>query len=380
MEYKRLLRLDEIEDDSLFLWGPRQVGKSTLLKERFPDAVFYDLLNSEVYERLFRKPQLLRQDIMALDKDKIVIIDEVQKIPQLLDEVHWLMVNHGYRFILCGSSARKLKTVGTNLLGGRALRCAMFPLVSAEIDDFDIDKAINNGMIPRHYLAANPKRRLQAYIGVYLNEEIRMEAQLRNLTAFNRFLEVAAGCDGEIVNYTNIAQDCGVSSPTVKEYFAILQQTMIGYMIESFTLSKKRRVITSPKFYFFDVGIVNYLLHRSRLVPGSADYGHAFEHFVVQEIIAWLGYSCSDERLTYWHTSSGYEVDCVVGEGRLAIEIKSVKEVQSRHTKGLAAFAEDFPDSRRIVVSLDPVRRVMGGIEIIPVMEFLKMMWGGELS
>lgn len=379
MEYKRLLRLDEIEEDSLFLWGPRQVGKSTLLKERFPNAVFYDLLNSEVYERLLRKPQLLRQDVEALEKESIVIIDEVQKIPTLLDEVHWLMVNRGNRFVLCGSSARKLKAVGTNLLGGRALRCAMFPLVSAEIDDFDLNRAINNGLIPRHYLAANPKRRLQAYIGVYLNEEIRMEAQLRNLTAFNRFLEVAAGCDGEIVNYTNIAQDCGVSSPTVKEYFAILQQTMIGYMIESFTLSKKRRVITAPKFYYFDVGIVNYLLHRSQLIPGSADYGHAFEHFVVQEIIAWLGYNCSDERLTYWHTSSGYEVDCVIGAGRVAIEIKSVKEVQSRHTKGLAAFGEEFPDSRRIVVSLDPVRRIVGDIEILPVMEFLNMMWSGNL-
>jgi len=379
MEYKRLLRLDEIADDSLFLWGPRQVGKSTLLRERFPDAVYYDLLNSEVYERLMRRPELLRQDAEAIDAGNIIIIDEVQKIPALLDEVHWLIVNRGCRFILCGSSARKLKAVGTNLLGGRALRCAMFPLVSAEIDDFDLNRAVNNGMIPRHYLTANPARRLQAYIGVYLNEEIRMEAQLRNLSAFNRFLEVAAGCDGEMVNYTNIAQDCGVSAPTVKEYFAILQQTMIGYMIEAFTQSKKRRVLTAPKFYYFDVGIVNYLLHLKNLRPGSADYGHAFEHFVVQEIVAWLGYNNSDERLSYWHTSSGYEVDCVIGDARIAIEIKSVGEVMSRHTKGLAAFGEEFPACRRIVVSLDPQRRVMNGIEIIPVLEFLKMMWKGEM-
>lgn len=379
MEYKRILRLDEIADDSLFLWGPRQVGKSTLLKERFPDAVFYDLLNSEVYERLLRQPSLLRQDVAALQQNKIIVIDEVQKIPALLDEVHWLITNRGNRFILCGSSARKLKAVGTNLLGGRALRCTMFPLVSAEIDDFDLDRAINNGLIPRHYLATNPSRRLQAYIGVYLNEEIRMEAQLRNLTAFNRFLEVAAGCVGEIVNYTNIAQDCGVSSPTVKEYFAILQQTMIGYMIEAFTLSRKRRVLTSPKFYYFDVGVVNYLLHRRNLKPGGIDYGHAFEHLVVQEIVAWLGYNNSDERLTYWHTSTGYEVDCVIGVGRVAIEVKSVREVQSRHTKGLVAFAEDFPDSRRIIVSLDPVRRVLNGIEIIPARQFLSMMWSEGL-
>jgi len=379
MEYKRIIRLDEIADDSLFLWGPRQVGKSTVLKERFPDAVFYDLLNSEVYERLLRRPALLREDVEALDPSRIVIIDEVQKIPALLDEVHWLIANRSNRFILCGSSARKLKAVGTNLLGGRALRCEMFPLVSAEIDDFDLDRAINNGMIPRHYLASNPKRRLQAYIGVYLNEEIRMEAQLRNLSAFNRFLEVAARCDGEIVNYTNIAQDCGVSSPTVKEYFAILQQTMLGYMIEAFTRSRKRRATTAPKFYYFDVGIVNYLLRRQNLRQGSADYGHAFEHFVVQEIVAWLGYTHSEERLTYWRTSSGYEVDCIIGDARVAIEIKSVQEVMSRHTRGLSAFAEEFPDCRRIIVSLDLIRRIVNGVEVVPIAEFLRMMWSEGL-
>lgn len=375
MEYKRLINLEELEDDSIFLWGPRQVGKSTFLQARYPDAVFYDLLNSDVLARLARRPGLLREEVLALPAEQLVIIDEVQKVPALLDEVHWLMTNRGQRFILCGSSARKLKAAGTNLLGGRALTCTMFPLVSAEIDDFDLSRAINHGMIPRHYLAANPTRRLQAYIGVYLNEEIRMEAQLRNLAAFNRFLEVAAGCDGEIVNYTNIAQDCGVSAPTVKEYFAILQQTLIGTMIEAFTLSRKRRAITAPKFYYFDVGIVNYLLHRQKLTPGTADYGHAFEHFVVQEILAWLGYTFSSERLTYWRTTRGYEVDCIIGAGRVAIEIKSTTEVQSRHTKGLAAFAEEFPACRRIVVSLDPVRRRIGEVEVFPVLDFLKTMW-----
>jgi predicted AAA+ superfamily ATPase len=350
-----------------------------LLKYRFPDARYYDLLKNEEFERLLRRPQLLREELVGCDENTLVIIDEVQKIPQLLDEVHWLIVNQGVRFILCSSSARKLKRVGTNLLGGRALTSVMFPLVSAEIDDFDLIRAVNNGMIPRHYMIENPSRRLQAYIGVYLNEEIRIEAQLRNISSFTRFLEVAAQCDGEIVKYTNIAQDCGVSAVTVKEYFAILEQTLIGYMVPAFTLSKKRRAIGAPKFYYFDVGIVNYLQHRSHLTPGSDGFGHAFEHFIIQEIIAYVGYHHLDERISYWHTTSGYEVDCVIGEGRTAIGIKSSTEVQSRHLKGLRAFNEDFPQSRLIIVSLDANRRTMNGVEVIPALQFLSDLWKGKI-
>lgn len=379
MEYKRILKLEDADTDSLFLWGARQVGKSTLLESLFPDARYYDLLKNEEFERLLRRPQLLREELQTLDEKTLVVIDEVQKIPQLLDEVHWLMVNRGIRFILCGSSARKLKRVGTNLLGGRALKTTMYPFVSSEIPDFNLIRGINNGMIPRHYMIENPTRRLQAYIGIYLDEEIRMEAQLRNLSSFTRFLEVAAQSCGEIVNYTNIAQDCGVSATTVKEYFNILEQTLIGYMIPAFTLSKKRRAIGAPKFYYFDVGVANYLLHRNNLEPGSADFGHAFEHFLIQELIAYLGYHYSTEKLSYWRTTSGYEVDAIIGDGRIAIEFKSADEVQSKHTKGLKAFSEDFPDSRLIVVSLDKNRRTMNGVEIIPAMDFLGDLWSGQV-
>lgn len=255
----------------------------------------------------------------------------------------------------------------------------MYPFVSSEIPDFNLIRGINNGMIPRHYMIENPTRRLQAYIGIYLDEEIRVEAQLRNLSSFTRFLEVAAQSCGEIVNYTNIAQDCGVSATTVKEYFNILEQTLIGYMIPAFTLSKKRRAIGAPKFYYFDVGVANYLLHRNNLEPGSADFGHAFEHFLIQELIAYLGYHYSTEKLSYWRTTSGYEVDAIIGEGRIAIEFKSADEVQSKHTKGLKAFSEDFPDSRLIVVSLDKNRRTMNGVEIIPAMDFLGDLWSGQV-
>ena len=378
-EYDRMQKILDIQDDSVFLWGARQVGKSTLVKKLFPDAKVYDLLKSDEYSRLLRKPQLLMEELISYDETKIVIIDEIQKIPSLLDEVHWLIVNRGIRFILCGSSARKLKRVGTNLLGGRALPVMLFPFVSAEISDFNLFRAINNGMIPRHYMVQNPQKRLEAYIGVYLKEEIQDEAVVRQLSSFNRFLDVAAQCDGEMINYTNIAQDCGVSATTIKEYFNILEQTLIGYMIPAFTLSKKRRAITTKKFYYFDVGVVNYLLNRSNLQPGSIDFGHAFEHFMIQEIVAYLSYYEKREKLSYWRTANGYEVDAIIGDARVAIEFKSSEEVQSKHTKGLKAFEEDFPDARKIIVSLDCNKRILNGIEVIPALEFLQMLWNGDI-
>lgn len=378
-KYERIQKILDIQDDSVFLWGARQVGKSTLVKKLFPDAKIYDLLKSDEYSRLLRRPQLLREELMSYDETNVVVIDEIQKIPALLDEVHWLIVNRGIRFVLCGSSARKLKRVGTNLLGGRALPVMLFPFVSAEIPDFDLFRAINNGMIPRHYMVQNPQKRLEAYIGAYLKEEIQEEAVVRQLSSFNRFLDVAAQCDGEMINYTNIAQDCGVSATTIKEYFNILEQTLIGYMVPAFTLSKKRRAITTKKFYYFDVGVVNYLLNRSNLLPGSIDFGHAFEHFMIQEIIAYLSYNEKKEKLSYWRTSNGYEVDAIIGDARVAIEFKSSEEVQSKHTKGLKAFEEDFPDAKKIIVSLDRNKRILNGIEVIPAMEFLQMLWSGNI-
>ena len=378
-ELVRLQKISDAQEDSVFLWGARQVGKSTLIKNLYPNAKVYDLLKSDEYTRLMRRPQLLREELLAYGSETLVVIDEIQKVPQLLDEVHWLIVNRGIRFILCGSSARKLKRIGTNLLGGRAISVNLFPLVSAEIPDFDLNRAINHGMLPRHYLAANPKKRLEAYIGTYLKEEIQDEAVIRQLASFNRFLDIAAQCNGEIINYSNIAQDCGVSAVTVKEYFTILQQTLIGYLIPAFTASKKRRAITAPRFYYFDVGIVNHLLRRGTLQQGSVDYGHAFEHLMIQELVAYLSYSESDEQLSYWRTSSGYEVDAVIGNGRVAIEFKSSDEVQSKHTKGLKAFSEECPDSRLIIVSMDANPRLLNNVEVLPATEFLKQLWEGKL-
>jgi predicted AAA+ superfamily ATPase len=377
--YLRRLTLEDENNDSVFLWGARQTGKTTLLEQLYPQAKYYDLLQAHEFERLLRDPSLLSQELAYLKEGDLVIIDEVQKVPHLLDEVHSLIHRKNLRFILSGSSPRRLKRSGANLLGGRALKKILYPLVSAEIPDFDLIKAVNNGMIPRHYMVNNPWERFRAYIGVYLNEEIREEALSRNLRTFSRFLEVAAISNGEMIVYKNIAQDCGIDYRTVKDYFEILVDTLTGYFIPGFTSTVKRRAIQAPKFYYFDVGIINYLLSRKNLLPGSESFGRSFEHFIIQELIAYLGYTQSSEHLTYWRTSSGYEVDAIIGEGRIAIEIKSTDEVKSRHLKGLKAFLDDFPQAKAIVVSLDKHPRILNGVEIIPAMQFLKALWNAEI-
>ena len=380
---ERILKVADAEEESVFLFGARQTGKTTLLLNLFPKNKFYDLLETDTFERLRRNPALLRQELANVAEGEIVIIDEIQLIPELLNEVHWLITRQGIHFILSGSSARKLRRKGVNTLGGRAVRNILYPLVSAEVDDFDIIKAVNRGMLPTHYLATSDRqvlKRMQAYISVYLKEEIAAEALVRKLTSFNRFMEVAALTDGEMVNYNNIAQDCGVDAKTVKEYFAILQETLIGYMVPAFTRTVKRRLNQAPRFYYFDVSLPNYLLHRHDMQPGSADFGHAFEHLMIQELTAFLGYHDSESVLSYWHTYSGYEVDAVIGDAEVAIEFKAVKEVQSKHLRGLKAFKEEHPEARLIIVSLDVAPRLFNGVEVMPVNHFLQELWEGSIT
>jgi len=375
----RICQIDKDLSSSVFLFGARQTGKSTLLRKQFPNSVFIDLLDSKVRRRLQRDPSLLYDSLRDKPEGTIVIIDEIPEIPELLNEVHRLISEFGLLFILCGSSARKLKRKGQNTLGGRAYPTYLFPLVSAEIPDFDIDHAVNYGMLPPHYLSKNPSRLLSAYIDVYLKEEIKQEALVRNLGAFQRFLEAAALTDGEILNHRNVAQDCGVSATTVNSYFDILEDTLVGYRIPAFAKVMKRRLTQAPKFYFFDIGVANHLLHRDGLVRGTPEYGHAFEHLVFQEIVAYLHYKDSKEKLSYWRTYTGIEVDAVIGDARVAIEIKSAEEVQSRHLKGLKTFAEEYPDSRRIVVSLDSFSRRIGDIECLFVLDFFRALWAGDI-
>jgi predicted AAA+ superfamily ATPase len=371
--------LIDAENHSLFLWGARQTGKSTLLKALFPNALWFDLLQSDIYERLSKNPSILRETILAKTESETVIIDEIQRIPELLNEVHWLMTNERKKFVLSGSSARKILRGGYNLLGGRALRYELYPLVSSEIPDFDLVRALNNGLLPRHYLATNAKKLLSAYIGNYLKDEIAAEAKIRNIQSFSKFLEAAAFSNGEMVTYANIAADCGVSAPTVKEYFQILEDTLIGRFVQAYQKKPKRRVITAPKFYFFDVGIVNHLLKRGKIEFGTEIFGNAFEHFIYHEIYAHSQYSGLEYPISYWRTASQIEVDFILGDNEVAVEVKSTTNVSSRHLSGLKQFAEEYKTKHLILVCNEPMPRLIDNILVLPWKDFLQKLWANEL-
>lgn len=377
--YLRRQNFENSSGESFFLWGARQTGKSTLLKKLYPDSLWFDLLQADVFGRLQRNPAQLREIILAGNPVSPVVIDEIQKIPALLDEIHWLIENSGTRFILSGSSPRKIIRSQANLLGGRALRYELFPMVSAEIPDFDLMRALNNGLLPRHYISDNPKKMISAYIGNYLRDEIIAEARIRNVSTFSRFLEVAAFSNGEMVNFTNIASECGVSSPTIKEYFQILEDTLTGRFLPSFQKKPKRRVILAPKFYYFDVGIANYLLKRGKIEPGSEMFGNVFEHFIYMEMIAHSHYSGIQYPLYYWRTASQIEIDFVLGDHELAIEIKSTSNANPRHAKGLHRFAEEYTVKQKLLVTNDSYPRQMGDVLVLPWKIFLQKLWAGEI-
>lgn len=377
--YKRIFDIENRIDEGMFLFGGRQVGKSTLLKERFPKAVYFDLLKSDLRNRFRQHPEEFRESLLRYQPQTLVIVDEIQKVPELLDEIHWLMVNRNLYFILSGSSARKIKKSGANNLGGRAVPYTLYPLVSAEIPDFDLERAVQNGMIPRHYAVSNAINRMRAYVDLYISEEIIEEAAVQNVDDFIRFLEIAAISDGEIINYENIASDCGVSANTVKSYYKILKETLLGFEIPAYRKVIKRKLTKASRFYFFDVGISNYLTKRHHLAPKTPEYGHAFEHLVIQEIVAYLGYTDSEEELTYWHTYDDKEVDAIIGDARIAIEIKSTDHVENKHKEGLTEFAKEHPDTRQIIVSKDRVSRRSGSVDLYYVADFFKALWSHDI-
>ena len=377
--YLRRQNFTGIGTESAFLWGPRQTGKSTLLKKIFPDVLYFDLLRNDEYQRFLTNPSLLREIVSASPKDDLVIIDEIQRIPSLLNEIQWLMVNKNTRFILSGSSPRNILRSGGNLLGGRALRYELYPLVSAEIPDFDLLRALNNGLLPRHYLSSMAEKLNAAYIGNYLRDEIQNEAGIRNIGSFSRFLESAAFLNGEIVNYSNISAECGVSSPTVRGYFQILEDTLTGRFLPSFQKKPKRRVILAPKFYYFDIGITNFLLKRKSIVQGNETFGKAFEHFIYNEIYAHSQYSDLHYPVSYWRTASQIEVDFILGDHEVAVEVKATNNVNLRHLRGLIGFAEEYKVKIQIVVSTDPHPRKIGKIFVLPWQHFLHQLWSGGI-
>lgn len=383
---ERTLKIALPKGQSAFLWGPRKTGKTTYLLQKFPGSKRYDLLETDTFLRLSKEPHLLREEIASLKKkgklNEPVIIDEVQKIPPLLDEIHLLIERTKTSFILCGSSARKLKRTHANLLGGRAWKFELFPLTTNELGkDFDLLKALNRGLIPSHYLDLNYKRTIKAYINDYLKEEIRDEGLTRNLPAFARFLDAVPFSCGELVNYTNIASDCGVDSKTVAEYYQILVDTLIGVFIEPFRKRKKRSTIVStPKFYLFDAGIAGGLMKRRIENNKGVEFGNAFENFILMELLAYRSYSEKDYRIEFWRTKDGREVDFVLDGGKVAVEVKGTDKVKADDMKGLNMFAEEHRPEKAFIVCQEPVpRRPASNIEICPWKEFLEALWAGNI-
>lgn len=380
--FRRILEMSLPENPrtgsgAAFLWGPRKTGKTTLLKQRFPEARWYDLLDTELQTDLLLRPHRLREEVLA-ESPALVVIDEIQKVPALLDEVHWLLENTPTKLVLCGSSARKLKKEAANLLGGRAWRFELFPLTTAEIDGFDLDRALQNGTLPAHYVERNPQRTLRSYVFEYLQEEIIHEATVRNVPAFARFLETVALTHGRLLNYTNVSREAGVASKTVREYYQILKDTLVGHELAPWTRKKKRRLIETAKFYLFDVGVANHLAGVTQIVPGTDVYGRAFGHFLIEEVRAYLAYHEKDLPLSFWRTSTGYEVDLIIGDMDCAIEIKATRRMVPQNLKSLRALKEEHRPGRSILVApVESRRRTEDGIDIMSGPMFCDQLWGG---
>jgi len=373
--YPRVLDLHKLlQKRSYFLLGPRGTGKSTLIEQTLPEAKIYDLLNASVFQRLVRDPTLISQETTP---DTLVVIDEVQKLPELLDEAHRLIVQRKQRFLLTGSSGRKLRKGGANLLAGRAFQAWLLPLTSQEIPDFDLLVYLNTTGLPEFYGQKDAKEYLKAYVGTYLQEEIKAEALTRNLSGFFRFLEVVALSNGQEINYANISSDCGVAVRTVEAYFEILNDTLIGFSVQPFLSTTKRKAITRSKYFLFDIGIINSLTERGDVEFKSELFGRLFEHFIALELRAFLSYRQVHLPLQYWRSISHFEVDFIIGN-KLAIEVKGTDLVTDKHLKGLRALKEEGLIQTYGVVSMDLNDRITtDGIHIWSYQSFLQKLWSG---
>jgi len=361
---------------SHFLFGPRQTGKTFLIRHTLKDVRVYDLLDSSIYLALSRNPGRIAEEL-SLD-DRVVVIDEIQRLPELLNEVQRLIEERSVRFLLTGSSARKLRRGGINLLGGRARTRYLHPLTSKELKQhFDLFLAIERGLIPSIYFSDDPGADLQAYAGSYLQQEIVAEGATRNVPAFSRFLRVAALCNGTIVNFTNVANDAQVARTTVYEYFEILKDTLVLYELPAWRKSKKRKPLASSKYYFFDVGVVAVLQQREFRM-GTPEFGEAFETYLMHELISYRDY-ISKEPLSYWRSTSGFEVDFIIAD-HTAIEVKAKENLSPNDIKSLRMLAEEKRMKRYICVSLEPRKRKVGNVIILPYRDFLDSLWSGEYS
>ncbi|MCL5674587.1 MAG: ATP-binding protein [Candidatus Omnitrophica bacterium] len=360
------------------MWGPRKTGKTYWLHYAFPDKPVIDLLKSDVFAEYASRPALLRE--RYAEHKNIILIDEIQMVPDLLNEVHWLIENKKQSFLMTGSSARKLRRSHANLLGGRAWRFTMCPLSLYETKGFNLEDVMVSGLLPPHFLADDPIQDLRAYVGDYLKEEIAAEALIQNIPAFAEFLRVAALTSGELLNYTNVARESGVSTKTVRSYFHILEDTFLGFRLPPWRKTYNRRLIETEKFYLFDIGVTNYLSRRRPSI-GTPEFGKSFEQYILHEIRTYRAYRNPELDICYWRTSTGMEVDFILGELDVAIEVKGSRRVHEGDLRGLFALKEEHSVRRSFIVSLeDEPRKIYSGIRVLPWKIFLEQLWSGGLG
>ncbi len=375
MEIKRQLQLAPLlAMKSFFLFGPRATGKTTLIRRQLAEtATIIDLLDSRYFLRLSGEPHELESLIAAAPAD-IIVIDEIQRIPELLNEIHRLIETQNITFLLTGSSARKLRRGKANLLAGRVWDARMFPLIYRELPDIDLDRYLRYGGLPAVYLSEHPVEELDAYVNTYLKEEILAEGLIRRLPPFSRFLKTIALANGEMINFTKLANDSQVPPSTVTEYVGLLEDTLIGFLLPAWTESKKRKAIKTGKFYFFDPGITHMLAGTETLDRNSNLYGKSFEQFIGMELRAYLSYRRKKLPLTYWRSKNGHEVDFLLGN-KTAIEVKASKKISKNDFKGLKYLKEESVFENFILVSQDPVSSRTDNILTLPWEKFLSDLW-----
>ena len=377
---------DRLKRKSMFLFGPRQTGKTAMIDNQLDDDVrlVWSLLNANIRRRCQSDPSVLRDELATRGiKDGLVVIDEIQKVPDLLDEVHLMIEETDIRFLMTGSSARRLRETGVNLLGGRAGKMNLHPFVWPEIRQFKptLDRILTYGMLPSVFLSEEPDEVLDDYINVYLQEEIAGEGLVRQLPKFERFLEAAALTNSQGINYSNIASDVMMSRDSIREWYGILYDTMIGFAIPPYTRTKKRKAVETERFYYFDVGLVRFLLNLTEVSDTHSEYGKLFESYIAQELSAYLDYGRKRERLSYWRTrQSSFEVDFTIGD-QVAVETKTTKLVnEKKDLRGLRALKEEGIFKKYIVVSRDEISRTTDdGILLLPWTVFLDELWAGKI-
>lgn len=367
---------------SCFLFGPRQTGKSSLIRQTLPAATpIYNLLDHETWLSLNSNPSRMRQELLARNlTEALVVVDEIQKLPQLLDEIHLLIEERGLRFLLTGSSARKLRRAGVNLLGGRARSRQLHPFSYRELGPrFDLLTALNRGLLPFVYDSDQPGEDLRSYVGNYLKEEIAAEGLTRNVPAFARFLEVAAACNGKMLNKTEVANDAKVPRTTVIEYFEILKDTLIGCELPAWNRSRKRKAIETSKFFLFDGGVARAIQGLPLIQPKSPEFGEAFEHYLFHELKTYIDTFQPGAELHYWRSTANQEVDFILG-GHTAIEVKATANVGRHDLRGLQALQEEALLKNYVLVCQEKTARKIGSVWVLPWVDFLERLWGGGFT